>query len=53
MVAVIDAKKGYDSVGGIFEVIATGVPYGPGSYSQWNNEVTSTDINDDDEHQCL
>ena len=40
MVAVIDkAKKAGDSVGGIFEVIATGVPYGLGSYSQWNNKL--------------
>ena len=40
MIAVIDkAKKAGDSVGGIFEVIATGVPYGLGSYSQWNNKL--------------
>ena len=40
MVSVIDkAKKAGDSVGGIFEVIATGVPYGLGSYSQWNNKL--------------
>ena len=40
MVAVIDkAKKAGDSVGGIFEVIATGVPYGLGSYSQWNSKL--------------
>ena len=40
MVAIIDkAKKAGDSVGGIFEVIATGVPYGLGSYSQWNNKL--------------
>ena len=40
MVAIIDkAKKAGDSVGGIFEVTATGVPYGLGSYSQWNNKL--------------
>lgn len=40
MVDVIDkAKASGDSVGGIFEVIATGVPYGLGSYTQWNNKL--------------
>ena len=40
MINVIDdAKKAGDSVGGIFEVIATGVPYGLGSYTQWNNKL--------------
>ena len=40
MVDVIDkAKESGDSVGGIFEVIATGVPYGLGSYTQWNNKL--------------
>ena len=40
MIEVIDkAKKAGDSVGGIFEVIATGVPYGLGSYTQWNNKL--------------
>ena len=40
MVNVIDkAKASGDSVGGIFEVIATGVPYGLGSYTQWNNKL--------------
>ena len=37
MVKVIDeCKSKGDSVGGIFEVIATGMPYGLGSYTQWN-----------------
>ena len=37
MIKVIDdAKKSGDSVGGIFEVIATGIPYGLGSYTQWD-----------------
>ena len=40
MIEVIDkAKKAGDSVGGVFEVIATGVPYGLGSYTQWNNKL--------------
>ena len=40
MINVIDdAKKAGDSVGGVFEVIATGVPYGLGSYTQWNNKI--------------
>ena len=40
MINVIDdAKKTGDSVGGVFEVIATGVPYGLGSYTQWNNKL--------------
>ena len=40
MIDIIDkAKKAGDSVGGIFEVIATGVPYGLGSYTQWNNKL--------------
>ena len=40
MINVIDdAKKAGDSVGGVFEVIATGVPYGLGSYTQWNNKL--------------
>ena len=40
MIKVIDdAKKSGDSVGGIFEVIATGMPYGLGSYTQWNEKL--------------
>jgi len=40
MIKVIDdAKKSGDSVGGIFEVIATGIPYGLGSYTQWNEKL--------------
>ena len=37
MMSVIDeAKKEGDSVGGIFELYATGLPYGLGSYVQWD-----------------
>ena len=34
--AIDDAKKEGDSVGGIFELYATGLPYGLGSYVQWD-----------------
>ena len=33
-------KKG-DSLGGIFEVVATGVPVGLGSYSQWDRRLNA------------
>ena len=37
MIEVIDAAKSAgDSVGGTFEVIATGIPYGLGSHVQWD-----------------
>jgi chorismate synthase len=39
MQTIDDAKKSGDSVGGIFEVIATGVPYGLGSYTQWDRKL--------------
>ena len=39
MKTIDDAKKSGDSVGGIFEVIATGVPYGLGSYTQWDRKL--------------
>lgn len=40
MMALIDeAMKKGDSVGGIFEVIAVGVPIGLGSYSQWDKRL--------------
>ncbi|MCK4579297.1 MAG: chorismate synthase, partial [Candidatus Marinimicrobia bacterium] len=42
MVEVIDtAKESGDSVGGTFEVIATGLPYGLGSYTQWDLKLRS------------
>jgi chorismate synthase len=40
MVAEIDrAKKDGDSVGGVVEVIARGVPAGLGSYAQWDRKL--------------
>lgn len=40
MVQIIDdAKKSGDSVGGIFEVIATGLPYGLGAHTQWDQKL--------------
>ncbi len=40
MIQVIDhAKSQGDSVGGVFEVIATGMPHGLGSYTQWNRKL--------------
>ena len=40
MINIIDqAKKDGDSVGGIFEIIATGLPYGLGNYTQWNRKL--------------
>ena len=42
MMEVIDkAKKSGDSVGGIFEVVASGIPYGLGSYTQWTEKLQS------------
>ena len=40
MIQVIDhAKSQGDSVGGVFEVIATGMAHGLGSYTQWNKKL--------------
>lgn len=40
MIAVIDAARDAgDTVGGAFEVIATGVPAGLGSYVQWDRKL--------------
>ncbi len=36
---IVQAKEKGDSVGGIFEVIVTGIPPGLGSYSQWNKRL--------------
>src|SRR4029079_12786210 len=40
MIAAIDAaKEAGDTLGGAFEVIATGVPPGLGSYVQWDRKL--------------
>ena len=40
MIKIIDqAKKEGDSVGGIFEIFATGLPYGLGNYNQWDRKL--------------
>ena len=39
MATIDDAKKTGDSVGGIFEVIATGLPYGLGAHTQWDRKL--------------
>lgn len=40
MIAAIDAaKEGLDSIGGIFEVRASGVPFGLGSHIQWDTRL--------------
>jgi len=40
MMAIIDeAKKQGDSVGGTFELIADGLPYGLGSHTQWYKKI--------------
>lgn len=39
MDAIDKAKKAGDSVGGIFEVVATGLPYGLGSHTQWDRKL--------------
>jgi len=38
---IVKAKKRGDTVGGKFKVIATGVPPGLGSYSQWDRRIDS------------
>tara|TARA_Y100000996_G_scaffold7953_1_gene6701 strand:+ start:336 stop:1496 length:1161 start_codon:yes stop_codon:yes gene_type:complete len=40
MISIIDkAKKSGDSVGGVFEVFSTGLPYGLGSPMQWDRKL--------------
>ena len=37
--AIKKSKKEGDSLGGIFEVIASGLPYGLGNYNQWDRKL--------------
>jgi len=40
MIALIDStKESKDTLGGIFEVVARGVPAGLGSHTQWNRKI--------------
>lgn len=40
MIEIIDiAKKSGDSVGGVFELITGGIPYGLGSHAQWDSKL--------------
>ena len=39
MQAIDDAKEAGDTAGGVFEVIATGVPIGLGSHIQWDRKL--------------
>ena len=42
MIKAIDqAKKQGDSVGGIIEIVCTGLPFGLGSYTQWDKKLQS------------
>jgi chorismate synthase len=36
---ILEAKRNGDTCGGIFEVVAVGVPIGLGSYSQWDRRL--------------
>ncbi|HEV8190261.1 MAG TPA: chorismate synthase [Ktedonobacterales bacterium] len=38
---IIEGKRQGDTCGGIFEVVATGVPVGLGSYSQWDRRLST------------
>jgi chorismate synthase len=37
---ILEGKRQGDTCGGIFEVVATGVPVGLGSYSQWDRRLS-------------
>ena len=38
---ILEGKRNGDTCGGVFEVIATGVPIGLGSYSQWDRRLST------------
>ncbi|MCK5331379.1 MAG: chorismate synthase [Candidatus Marinimicrobia bacterium] len=41
LIAIDEAYAEGDSVGGAFEVLATGLPYGLGSYTHWDTKLTT------------
>ena len=41
LTAIDNAKSVGDSVGGVFEVLATGLPYGLGSYTHWDRKLST------------
>ncbi len=41
LTAIDQAQAEGDSVGGVFEVLATGLPYGMGSYTHWDRKLTT------------
>ena len=38
---ILEGKRSGDTCGGVFEVVATGVPIGLGSYSQWDRRLSA------------
>ncbi|MFI5274652.1 MAG: chorismate synthase [Ktedonobacterales bacterium] len=38
---IVEGKRDGDTCGGVFEVVATGVPVGLGSYSQWDRRLSA------------
>jgi chorismate synthase len=38
---ILEAKRNGDTCGGVFEVVALGVPIGLGSYSQWDRRLST------------
>ncbi len=41
LTAIDEAQAEGDSVGGVFEVLATGLPYGLGSYTHWDRKLST------------
>jgi chorismate synthase len=37
---IVEGKRAGDTCGGVFEVVATGVPVGLGSYAQWDRRIS-------------
>ena len=47
---ILEGKRQGDTCGGVFEVVATGVPIGLGSYSQWDRRLSTHIAADPHEH---